>query len=75
MNLVRLYSSFQTVAPRPQQPPQPLQQQQQQQPQRMVGMDEMPLQVRKADTKFVLRKVGQDPSWRARLGNLMSENR
>ena len=40
----------------------------------MVGMEEMPLQVRKVDTKFVLRKVGQDPSWRARLGNLMSDN-
>jgi hypothetical protein len=48
--------------------------QQQQQQQRMVGMEEMPLQVRKVDTKFVLRKVGQDPSWRARLGNLMSDN-
>ena len=41
--------------------------------QRMVGMSEMPLQVRnkwRSDTKFVLKKVGQDPSWRARLGNL-----
>jgi len=66
-----------------------------QQQQRMVGMEEIPLQVkninrikvqlliviqlsyqvRKADTKFVLKKVGHDPSWRARLGNLMSENR
>ena len=43
--------------------------------QRMVGMAEMPLQVRnkwKHETKFVLKRVGQDPSWRARLGNLMS---
>ena len=43
--------------------------------QRMVGMGEMPLQVRnkwKHETKFVLKRVGQDPSWRARLGNLMS---
>ena len=43
--------------------------------QRMVGMSEMPLQVRnkwKHETKFVLKRVGQDPSWRARLGNLMS---
>ena len=43
--------------------------------QRMVGMTEMPLQVRnkwKHETKFVLKRVGQDPSWRARLGNLMS---
>ena len=41
----------------------------------MVGMSEMPLQVRnkwKHETKFVLKRVGQDPSWRARLGNLMS---
>ena len=41
----------------------------------MVGMAEMPLQVRnkwKHETKFVLKRVGQDPSWRARLGNLMS---
>lgn len=45
--------------------------------QRMVGMQEMPLQVRnkwKHETKFVLKRVGQDPSWRARLGNLMSFN-
>ena len=38
-------------------------------------MGEMPLQVRnkwKHETKFVLKRVGQDPSWRARLGNLMS---
>ena len=38
-------------------------------------MAEMPLQVRnkwKHETKFVLKRVGQDPSWRARLGNLMS---
>ena len=43
--------------------------------QRMVGMHEMPLQVRnkwRNETKFVLKRVGQDPSWRARLGNLMS---
>lgn len=43
--------------------------------QRMVGMNEMPLQVRnkwRNETKFVLKKVGQDPSWRARLGNLMA---
>ena len=25
----------------------------------------------KADSKFVLKRVGADPSWRARLGNLM----
>ncbi len=45
--------------------------------QRLVGMQEMPLQVRnkwKHETKFVLKRVGQDPSWRARLGNLMSFN-
>lgn len=45
--------------------------------QRMVGMQEMPLQVRnkwRHETKFVLKRVGQDPSWRARLGNLMSFN-
>ncbi len=42
--------------------------------QRMVGMDECPLHVRskwKSDSKFVLKRVGADPSWRARLGNLM----
>ena len=38
--------------------------------QRLVGMEESPLSVRsqwKADGKFVLRRVGEDPSWRARL--------
>jgi phosphatidylinositol phospholipase C epsilon len=38
--------------------------------QRLVGMEENPLSVRsqwKADGKFVLRRVGEDPSWRARL--------
>ncbi len=42
--------------------------------QRMVGMDECPLHIRnqwKSDSKFVLKRVGADPSWRARLGNLM----
>ena len=42
--------------------------------QRMVGMDECPLYIRnkwKSDSKFVLKRVGADPSWRARLGNLM----
>ena len=44
--------------------------------QRMVGMDECPLHIRnrwKSDSKFVLKRVGADPSWRARLGNLMIE--
>ena len=39
--------------------------------QRMVGMEEIPLSVRsqwKNDGKFVLKQVGADPSWRARLG-------
>jgi phosphatidylinositol phospholipase C epsilon len=38
--------------------------------QRLVGMEENPLSVRsqwKSDGKFVLRRVGEDPSWRARL--------
>jgi phosphatidylinositol phospholipase C epsilon len=38
--------------------------------QRLVGMEENPLSVRaqwKTDGKFVLRRVGEDPSWRARL--------
>ncbi len=46
--------------------------------QRMVGMDECPLHIRsrwKTDSKFVLKKVGTDPSWRARLGNLMISGR
>ena len=41
---------------------------------KLVGMDECPLNIRanwKTDSKFVLRRVGADPSWRARLGNLM----
>ena len=39
--------------------------------QRMVGLEETPLSVRsqwKSDGKFVLKQVGADPSWRARLG-------
>jgi phosphatidylinositol phospholipase C epsilon len=43
--------------------------------QRLVGMQEMPLQVRnkwKNETKFILKRVGTDPSWRARLGNLLA---
>ncbi len=42
--------------------------------QRLVGAEEKPLQLRarwKTDSKFVLKRVGADPSWRARLGNLM----
>ena len=45
--------------------------------QRMVGMDERPLHLRnkwKSDSKFVLKRVGADPSWRARLGNMIQEN-
>ena len=45
--------------------------------QRMVGMHEMPLQVRnkwRNETKFVLKRVGQDPSWRARLGKTNKVN-
>ena len=40
--------------------------------QRMVGLEEIPLDVRsqwKNDGKFVLKNVGADPSWRARLGS------
>ena len=39
--------------------------------QRMVGLEENPLNIRsqwKKDGKFLLRCVGADPSWRARLG-------
>lgn len=42
--------------------------------QRLVGMEEIPLSVRsqwKADGRFVLKRVGEDPSWRARLGTSM----
>jgi len=42
--------------------------------QRMVGMEESPLNIRsnwKNDGKFVLKQVGADPSWRARLGTQM----
>ena len=38
--------------------------------QRMVGMEEIPLSLReewRTHGKFVLKKVGADPSWRARL--------
>lgn len=45
--------------------------------QRMVGMDERPLHLRnkwKSDSKFVLKRIGSDPSWRARLGNMIQEN-
>ena len=44
--------------------------------QRMVGMEEIPLSVRsqwKNDGKFVLKQVGADPSWRARLGTLVAD--
>ena len=45
---------------------------------RMIGMEENPLNVRsrwKNDGRFVLKQVGMDPSWRARLGfNLNSHN-
>ena len=37
---------------------------------RMVGMEETPLNIRsgwKSDGRFVLKRVGMDPSWRARL--------
>ena len=46
----------------------------------LVGLHDIlfiSIQVRnkwKHETKFVLKRVGQDPSWRARLGNLMSFN-
>lgn len=44
--------------------------------QRMVGMEENPLNLRsqwKNDGRFVLKQVGMDPSWRARLvGNLVA---
>ncbi len=42
--------------------------------QRLVGMEEIPLSVRsqwQAEGKFVLKRVGEDPSWRARLGTNM----
>ena len=44
--------------------------------QRMVGMKEIPLSVRsqwKNDGKFVLKQVGADPSWRARLGTFVAD--
>ena len=45
---------------------------------RLVGMEEIPLSVRsqwKSDGKFVLKRVGLDPSWRARLGNMIGPPR
>ena len=45
------------------------------QQQRLVGMEEIPLMVKSQwsaiDGKFVLKRVGEDPSWRARLGTNM----